>query len=68
MKAHMIRVTSEGSKLWGKWVCMSKRELGFTMVREEGPVSVSPAKFGWKTPRWWAGTNLDARANLKKLW
>jgi len=49
MKAHMIRVTSEGSKLWGKWVCMSKRELGFTMVREEGPVSVSSM---WA---WWAG-------------
>lgn len=45
MKAHVIRVASGGSKSWGKWVCVDKRELHFIGAREEGTAFVGTSAF-----------------------
>ena len=67
MKAHMIRVASGGSKSWGKHFrrgFFDEDGLGFTLAREEGPAWLGRRwKRPWTTDFWWAGTNLDGRAN-----
>jgi hypothetical protein len=45
MKAHVIRVASGGSKSWGKWVCVDKRELHFIGAREEGTAFVGTSAY-----------------------